>query len=573
MEKPETNTPHSSTSAGEEEPTPIKGEGADPSNGVDQQANTVNISRSGVQEKEHLETIQFDYEGDAEEWFEGAEQAVEEAALPANTLEGPAADPFEGKTLVSRYRMIRRVGTGGFGAVYEAEDTKIRKRVAVKVLARDLVGDASMVSRFRKEAEAASKVGHENIIDITDFDRTPDGHYFLVMEFLDGTDLGTIIRNGEKISLARVLDIMIQVCRGLDKAHEKGIVHRDLKPGNIFLTARGSIVDFVKLLDFGITKFTEMDEDGSRLTRTGQIIGTPMYMSPEQALGEEEIDHRADIYSLGVIMYELVTGQPPFTAVNYLGIIAQHASDPPTPPSKVRPDLEIPVEVEDIILRTLAKRPDDRYPSCVEMEEALVHALGGVDPAIAVGYNPGARPPSILTTHTRLSQRRLSSGRTMPLWLIFVIAAVVGVGGAVVASLTRSGGPQKLGGAPDAGAPVAVPLKPDSAPVEVVVIGHDIAVPATSRDMKARAEQVRIRVETTPPGARISDGHGAALGTTPVVVSLDHGDEPVVLLFKKSGFVRARHTVIPTQNRTIKVTLKRRYSGGIPDDPKGWGER
>ena len=567
---------------------------------MDQQAQTVNISRSGVTDGSSRsgvtdgssrngvtdgakqQTLQFDYEGDAEAYFEGAERAAQDDVEPAEPPTGqgqPAKDPFEGRLLVGRYRMLRRVGTGGFGAVYEAEDTKIHKRVAVKVLARDLVGDASMVSRFHKEAEAASKVGHENIIDITDFDRSSDGHYFLVMEFLDGVDLGAIIRNGEKISLSRVLGIMIQVCRGLNMAHEMGIVHRDLKPGNIFLTTRGSIADFVKLLDFGITKFTEIDDDGSRLTRTGQIIGTPMYMSPEQALGEEEIDHRADIYSLGVILYELVTGQPPFTAVNYLGIIAQHASDPPTPPSKVRPDLAIPSEVEAIILKALAKRPDDRYPSLVEMEEALVHSLAGVDPAIAVGYNPGGVPPSILTTHTRLSQRRLSSGRSMPLWVIFSIAALVGLGGALVASFTRKPPTQQPAAAPDMGAwRVAIPASgagrgatPPSGPDGGV---PDNGVSASNaHDQKIGGEKVRISVETTPPGARVTAADGASLGVTPFVLTLDRGEERVALIFKKSGYNRARHTVAPVKDRTIKITLERRNSGGIPDDPKGWGER
>ncbi len=522
-----------------------------------------------------FETMEFDYTGDSQRWFDGArpDTGVEPADPPRGVGGGPADDPFEGKVLVNRYRMLRRVGTGGFGAVYEAEDTKIRKRVAVKVLARDLVGDASMVSRFRKEAEAASKVGHENIIDITDFDRTAGGHYFLVMEFLDGTDLGAIIRSGDSISLARVLGIMVQVCRGLECAHDKGIIHRDLKPGNIYLTARGSMVDFVKLLDFGITKFTEMDDDGSRLTRTGQIIGTPMYMSPEQAMGEEDIDHRADIYSLGVIMYEMVTGQPPFTAVNYLGIIAQHASDPPTPPSKVRPDLDIPGEVETIILKALAKRPEDRYADMAEMEAALVHALAGVDPAVAVGFSPDADPPSILTTATGLSQRRLSSGRSMPLWLIFTIAALVGIAGAVVASYTRDRARPVAGGGPDG----SVPARPDQRVIappraDAAAPPADQAAPARP-DSKARKATVVIIIKSTPPGARITGPGGKTLGTTPARITLPAGDKELTLTLRRRGHRLARIPVRPDKDRTLKITLRKRHPGGLPDDPKGWGER
>jgi serine/threonine-protein kinase len=472
------------------------------------------------------------------------------------------ADRYLGAVLANRYKVSRCIGVGGFGTVYEAEDTKIHKRVAVKILARDLIGDTAMVTRFRKEAEAASKVGHENIIDITDFDRTADGHYFMVMEYLEGTDLGTVIREGEKLSLPRILGIMIQVCKALNAAHEKGIIHRDLKPGNIFLHARGSKIDFVKLLDFGISKFMEVDDQSSRLTRTGQIIGTPLYMSPEQALGEDKLDHRVDVYSLGVIMYELITGQPPFTAVNYLGIIAQHASDPPTPPSRVRPDMEIPVTVELIILKAMAKRPEDRFSTMGEMEAALIHALATIDPASAVTYNPEKTPPSILTTETGLSMRRLSSSRPLPMWQLLMLAGVIGIGIALYVvwqgrgravtppPVAADAGPADLAPAPDTGPP----------------------------DQEARAREVgrdlvRVRITSRPADAEILDENGTVLGQTPATLEMDRSDAPRKLTLRRAGFRPAKLSVTPRADGEHLVTLKKRHRGGLPDDPKSWGER
>jgi len=463
----------------------------------------------------------------------------------------PDTDRFAGRVLANRYKITRRIGTGGFGAVFEAEDTKIRKRVAVKVMTRDLVADTAIIARFRKEAEAASKVGHENIVDITDFDRTVDDYYFMVMEYLDGVDLGRVIRSGESISIARILGIMIQVCRALNAAHEKGVIHRDLKPANIFLTVRGSRADFVTLLDFGISKFMEVGEEGARLTRTGQIIGTPLYMAPEQACGEENVDHRSDIYSVGVIMYELVTGQPPFTAVNYLGIIAQHASDPPVPPSKQRPDLEIPPLLENIILTAMAKRPEDRFSTMTEMEHGLIEVLATVDPTIAVTYSPDRTPASLLTARTGVGQRQ-PRGRRTPIW-IAIGAAVVALGVGVNAWVGRR----------DRDRPPEVPaVIPDARPA--VAIKPDLAPPA---------RQVALVISSKPPGATVFDAGGKELGTTPLTHRVAFSDRALVLTLRKAGHRNEKISLVPDQDRSEEVVLRRRYRGQLPDDPKGWGQR
>jgi serine/threonine-protein kinase len=474
----------------------------------------------------------------------------------------PETDRFSGRVLANRYKITRRLGTGGFGAVFAAEDTKIRKQVAVKVLTRDLVTDSAILTRFRKEAEAASKVGHENIVDITDFDRTVDGHYFMVMEYLEGVDLGGIIRSGEQLSVSRVLGIMIQVCRALYATHSKGVVHRDLKPGNVFLIARGSRPDFVKLLDFGISKITEMDDESARLTRTGQIIGTPLYMAPEQACGEENVDHRADIYSLGVIMYELVTGKPPFTAVNYLGIIAQHASDPPVPPSKQRPDLEIPTLVENIILKAMAKRPADRFSTMVEMEGALIQALATIDPATAVTFSPDRTPASLLTPPTGLGTVHQPPSRRTRLWVLLGLAVLVGVGVAVFAAW-----PGKTRRPLDnIKPPVTLPVAPDAR-------ARAAREPDGPAPLPAR-KTVTIRLTSKPAGATVYDVSGKKLGKTPLEREVDRSSETLVWTLKRRGYKNTTIEVVPDGDKAPStVVLKRRRSGGLPDDPKGWGQR
>ena len=553
MSKPASHSGEHATAVGDQ-----SGSSAPPLNSVDTSAATMASAAS------QLDTPTITGDGDP----------VEPPLLGRDEPEGDlAVDGFTGKVLANRYKVCKRIGVGGFGAVFEAVDTKIGKRVAVKVLARDLVGDSAMLTRFRQEAESASKVGHENIIDITDFDRTSDGYYFLVMEYLDGIDLGSIIRSGNRLSLTRVLGVMIQVARALYAAHNKGIIHRDLKPGNIFLTARGSTTDFVTLLDFGISKFMELDDESSRLTKTGQIIGTPLYMSPEQALGEENLDHRVDVYSVGVIMYELVTGQPPFTAVNYLGIIAQHASDPPKPPTKVRPDLEIPQSVETIILKAMAKQPEDRFSTMSEMEGALIHALATIDPASAVTYAPDATPPSILTTTTGVSQRRLTDTKPMPLWLLLAFAVLVGVGLAIYAARQDSEPPH----VPPTR--VTPPLVPTHAPLVAPPLPDAGAgeVPATSPDAAARkpppANTVLIKITSTPTGADVRDERGKLLGRTPLAMRWPRSTRPRKLSLKRKNYRSTRRDVLPDRDRDLVVPLRKRPRGALPDDPKGWGER
>src|SRR6185369_10283242 len=244
----------------------------------------------------------------------------------------------------------------------------INKRFALKFLRPEIVANPEAVKRFEQEALSASSIGHENIIEIEDFAPLPNGGVYMAMELLEGQSLAERMKDGGDVELPEALDVFIQVCQGLSAAHEKNIIHRDMKPENIFLAHKGNR-QLVKILDFGIAKVSGAETNS--LTRTGTIFGTPHYMSPEQALGKS-LDYRADIYSVGVIMYEVFTGRVPFEAESFMGILTKHITAQPLPPQAAAPDRNIPEEVEEMILRAMAKEPSDRYSSMHELTAALM---------------------------------------------------------------------------------------------------------------------------------------------------------------------------------------------------------
>ena len=267
------------------------------------------------------------------------------------------------------------------GAVYEARHVLIGKRVAVKVLLEKFLTKSDFVARLLQEARLASSIGHENIVDVTDFGTTDDGRSFVVMEFLDGEALSQLIMREAPLPVERSLRIARQVASALGAAHAKGIYHRDVKPENVYLVRRGE-ADFVKVVDFGISKAVKQggNEEGAeayRLTHTGLLLGTPLYMSPEQARGDEDLDHRVDVWALGVMMYECLTGEVPFRANNYLGIISQVLTHTASPPSRVRPELGIPDAVEAVVMRAMAKDRTQRYAAMADLEHDLERLLAG----------------------------------------------------------------------------------------------------------------------------------------------------------------------------------------------------
>ena len=285
--------------------------------------------------------------------------------------EGPK-DDLVGTTIDARYEVQKVLGEGGMGLVYKARHVVLDKPLALKVLRPDVSRDQEIITRFQQEARSASAIGNQHIIDITDFGTLSNGATYFIMEFLDGTDLTGAIENTGTIDAVRTVHIAKQLCQALGAAHDAGIVHRDLKPDNIYLIRRGGDSNFVKVLDFGIAK---VGGSSSKLTRAGQVFGTPHYMSPEQCAGSG-VDHRTDVYALGIIMYEMTTGVVPFDADNLMGILTKHLYEEAVRPRDRNPS--IPEELELVILKAIAKKAEARYQSMYELFEDLQRLEQGI---------------------------------------------------------------------------------------------------------------------------------------------------------------------------------------------------
>ncbi|MGO9835800.1 MAG: protein kinase domain-containing protein [Polyangiaceae bacterium] len=287
--------------------------------------------------------------------------------------QGPPADPMLGLTLGGKYKVVRLLGEGGMGSVYEGEQqlgTTIRK-VAVKTLHTHLSHDANIKARFEREVGTIAELEHPNTIQVYDFGSTPDGILYIVMEFLHGKSLADLLEKQGAMTPERTNHVLQQVCGSLEEAHGRGIVHRDLKPDNIVLVERAGKKDFVKVLDFGIAKRAkEEDKNEQKLTQQGMVLGTPPYMSPEQFTGQP-IDARSDIYSLGVMAYEMVTGKLPFHANTAWEWATQHMTQPPIPIESLAEGMRAPPAMRASIQRALAKSPGDRFQTVTEFGEAF----------------------------------------------------------------------------------------------------------------------------------------------------------------------------------------------------------
>ena len=282
------------------------------------------------------------------------------------------ADPLIGRHF-GRYQIVHRIRKGGMGVVYLAKHTMLGKPFAVKVVRAESSDDRVMIERFRREAQAVASLSHPNTVTVTDFGVTDDGLLFLVMEYLDGITCAEVLSKTGPLPPERVVHIALQVCDSLHEAHGLQLVHRDIKPNNLLLTRVAELHDVVKVIDFGLAKHTadEQDEHGGQVTRAGLLIGTPQYMPPEQIRGMEP-DHRLDIYSFGVTMFRLLTGRHPFESRDVAAMFHMHLSSPPPVPSDNLPEgAMVDLDLDDVVLRCLAKEPDDRFESTAALKEAL----------------------------------------------------------------------------------------------------------------------------------------------------------------------------------------------------------
>jgi serine/threonine-protein kinase len=270
---------------------------------------------------------------------------------------------------LGNYVIEGELGKGGMGKVYEAHHAMIRRPTAVKVMEAQAARSPEALARFEREVQLSATLSHPNTITIYDFGRSEDATFYYVMEYLDGVDLQRMVERFGPIPPERMAYILRQVCGSLAEAHSRGIIHRDLKPSNIFLTERGGLHDFVKVLDFGLAKQLRSDPDDVQLTQVGSVFGTPLFMAPETA-AEDTVDHRADQYSVGCVAYWMLAGQPPFPGTSPFDVIAKHLKVDPVPPSTVS-ELSVNKEVDDIVLKCLAKLPRDRFRDMDELATAL----------------------------------------------------------------------------------------------------------------------------------------------------------------------------------------------------------
>jgi serine/threonine protein kinase len=281
-------------------------------------------------------------------------------------------DGYLGATVGKKYRIEKLIGEGGMGRVYLATQLALEKPVVLKILRRWLLSDERTVERFRREARTASRLSHPNSITVLDFGQTEVGDHYLAMEFVSGKDLQQILSTEWPLSEERVIRIVSQILAALAEAHAAGVIHRDLKPENIMIEQRRGDPDFVKVLDFGIAKIQDPAQgENAALTRAGFVCGTPEYMSPEQARGAE-LDARSDLYSVGVILYQLVAGALPFEATSPAMFATKHLTELPIPPSRRRPDGNISADMEALILRTLSKQPELRPQTALAFKAELL---------------------------------------------------------------------------------------------------------------------------------------------------------------------------------------------------------
>ena len=501
-------------------------------------------------------------------------------------------DPFIGATLAGRYLITKKLGEGGMGAVYLATHIGLDKQVALKVLHGEFTRKPDLVERFIQEAKAASRIRHENVIDISDFGTTPEGMVFFAMEHLKGHDLHEEIArarlNGQLLPWARSKRIFLQICAALAAAHSHGIVHRDLKPENIYLIDFLGDSDFVKLLDFGIAKQTEVEDGGRKLTKTGMLFGTPEYMSPEQARGEQ-IDARVDVYAMGCILFQLVTGRVPFEADNFMGVLTLHLTEPPPViPPEIFDLIGAPRELAGVIDRALQKDKTMRWATIEELANGVRRVCGdpiptaGAIKAQAPNVSSGQSAVMSVAPSTTTGQRQRtqwtgnvkvpsetemveSSGRSK-LPLILGAIVVLGVGGAAAFFATRGkGGDTEQGSnTPSGSAPGSqvAGIGPGSATIPQ----PDAAVTTPPPpDLPPLPDRVKIKLGSNPKGADVKDlAKNRPLGKTPVTLDVKGSREPISLSITMKGYSDLIIDLTPDKSFDYVVPLEKGESGATP---------
>ena len=335
-------------------------------------------------------------------------------------------DPLIGTTLAGNYEILSILGQGGMGVVYKARHALMDRVVAIKMLQAQLITDSMSVKRFQQESKAASRINHPNVITVYDFGISPTGQPYIVMDCLTGVPLADIIKTDGQVSVERTIKVMVQACDALDHAHRQGVIHRDLKPSNIVLINFDNEKDFVKVVDFGVAKLMNGTES-QRLTQVGEVCGSPVYMSPEQCKGME-LDARSDIYSMGIVLFESLTGHLPILGKTMVDTMSRHISAPPAKFNEVRPDLYIPERLETVVLRALAKDPADRQQSMAELMQEIDMAIPRPGRSQVLRTQP---PPS-----EKRPAKKQSFSKKTPVRIAATVA-IIGICGLAFAGWTK----------------------------------------------------------------------------------------------------------------------------------------
>ena len=475
------------------------------------------------------------------------------SSSPSGSMASVDSDPNDimiGQILADRYKITKKLGEGGMGTVYMATHTLLEKQVALKVLHGEFARKADLVERFMQEARAASRIRHENVIDISDFGATAEGQVFFAMELLNGFDLHQVIAKAKAAKTAipwdRSRHIFLQICAALSAAHSHGIVHRDLKPENIYLVDFLGQPDFVKLLDFGIAKLTESSDGDRKLTKTGMLFGTPEYMSPEQARGEP-IDHRVDIYAMGCILYQMLTGRVPFEADNFMGILSMHLTEEsPQVDLSLLASVGAPPEMAQIIDIALAKNREDRWQTIDDMANAIRSLHGEAQVEVVAPQVPLVTSQQMATASATRQRTQWTGSLQMPMedapsakgksskGLLIGVIALVGLGGG--------------------GAAVFLATRPSAAPV---------VAPAVDKPLPA---MVHFKLTSDPPGATVTE-NGQPAGQTPYEADL-HGSHTVRRYqIHKDGFGDKIVELVPEANVDWPTTLTPIVAGQVAAAP------
>ena len=468
--------------------------------------------------------------------------------------------------LDEKYRLDQLLEVGGMGAVYVGTHTKLQKQVAIKVLRRELAQIPDMIERFQREAIAASRIGHESIVNVSDLGTGRDGSPFLVMEFLNGHTLAARIRQHGAMTIPTACAIAREILDPIHAAHQAGIIHRDLKPENVFIV-RGSRGESLKILDFGISRVMEAQgESENRLTYTGQVMGTPYYMAPEQAAGRSDLGPPVDVYATGVILYEMLSGAVPFEAGNYNTIIYKVLAGQYEPLSKRLTG--VPPDLEAVVARAMSLQPEARFATAAEFAAALepfafgsafnvgssghMPVLPGSSPRMPVP--PGSSPQMpVVHAHAPSTPRAdVTHAGPRRRWLLVTIAALA-LGGAAVAGIVLAS--QSGDGDPDEEPTAASKKAEEPAPPPAAA-----AAPAPA----AEVPRVVIHFEVDPPDAVVTaDGEPVTGGE----LVRPRSDDTVEIAVSRDGYTGKTRTLSLADSRTVEVILEKLPTAAAPAPP------